>query len=74
MIKMIQDLLFTLTLFFGSGKEGVSGWWVVEGLSEISLLGELNFCPSNRFDLHVEGKREGSGLRCPCLSPSSGTY
>lgn len=37
MLPSDPQLVSQATLSFGSGKEGVGGWWVVEGLSEIYL-------------------------------------
>lgn len=37
MLRSDPQLVSQATLFFGSGKEDVGGWWVVEGLSEVYL-------------------------------------
>lgn len=37
MLRSEPQLVSQATLSSGSGKEGVGGWWVVEGLSEIYL-------------------------------------
>ena len=71
---MIQNLSFKLTLFFGSGKEGVGGGWAGKCLSEISLSVYLNFFLSNYLYPHMVVKREASGVIYPGLSPSSGIY
>lgn len=67
---MIQNLLFKLTLFSGSGKEGVGGWWVVK-ISVSQPVGIHGFLPCC-FYLHMAVKKEGSGVEWPCLCPSSG--